>query len=411
MKPRLVIGAGFVAALFLAAAVNAQDDRLDQPFYQAGIHAHDIETVVEKLQFEDATTEALFRALYEDFVNRHRAVASMALQQVDEVHQAHSNWRLEHPDEPWPDIGDFGWHEVSSAWLARREAMEAEFERDIEALIGPERAATWRRITQGVRREREFFTLKQHPYSFWVVDLEAILDQLQISTGPLSAELNAWSDEFDRALKRYLDEQALAAETYRRSPPTSYEEMTDQEFDSSIALFDRTESARHAIGQVSQRWMQAIAQALGDADAKRFIDAVQHDGFPAVFKASPVELVIERMDEVSLDGKTASAIRTLVQNQYEPRQRAIRERLIKAHESWSSPKETIERWREYWEGVRAGEIDPSQPTQWDHPALPIWIENRQLSLETCRAIRALIPAEQFEALPFSVRLWLKWWEE
>ncbi len=412
MKHSLLSSLALAIVSLLAEMCDAQIP-LDQPLFHPGIRSEEFEQVVDKLGFEDETTEALFRALYEESMARHAVAASAAHERFEAVQDAQTEWRRQNPAPPWQPPPDSGWQEAYGDWIKERESLEAEFESDIDALLGAEQGATWRRITQGVRRERAL--AQYHHFTVvWAVDLEAVLDAMGISIRPeseLATALNQWSNELDQSIERSRDEGARYAEWLRTANLTRFEEMSDEMLHEYLKESRPGEAAVDAIGEAARRGMLSVAAALGEDDRLRFLAATERAAFPTIFNPSPVELFAARLESLTLNANVCAEVQQMVDERYAPRQDSLRKRLIRAYEDFTSPAAREARWERMLEYRAQGVPDWYTRAWMDHPALPIWIENRQLSLDTCKQIRALIPAEEFAALPFSVRLWLSWWEE
>jgi hypothetical protein len=401
-----------IASVVLAVCTGAQTI-LDDPLFQPGIRPAEFERVVEKMGLENETTAELFELLYAEHIESLRIAAGRAKVDMDAAHAAARAWREENPDRAWRNEPDFGWRGAYDAWLAQRDELETEFQQDIDALVGSQRAATWRRLSQGIRRGRELPNVRMTG-CFYAIDLEEILDQLEISTrqsDALEAGLNQWSDELDAAIQRYFHEWNTYLEWVRGEGFPRFDEMPDDLLAEYLERLRPSEVARGEISQLGRRWMQSIAATLREDQRKSFLEAVDREAFPEVFTPSPVELLETELPELSLNPALVRAIREIIDENYRGRQQQIRTRLMRAYEHASSMRARDDLVELMWEERAHGKADWWHAGAIDHPAIPIWIENRQLSLETCRAIRALIPQEEFEKLPFSARLWLSWWEE
>lgn len=394
---RMVFLAMSVAAMLaIAARADAQGVALDRPApdpFAEVLPPEEFRRALDRVVPDDADLRAVLTLLYEDFRTKYEQAAADAALALREARRARSAWLRAHPGELAPPDEDFGLRESLRRWRERRDEIHRRFEDGVAEVLRGAVLERWRGVVRDLRRARLLNSaagrlLRRR------VDLAAVAAEVEpeaAAEGRVAGILDGYASEFDAALAALGDAWA----TVGVDPGAMAEEERRWEL----------ERIRFAVEEVNRRYVEAIAAALAPEAGARFRERVYRVVYPAMYRESPAEYALRRLEEVGVPAESRARFEA-VADEYHSRQSALRSQHARAWERW----ETFENVRELDTLLRATDDAAARAAIRREvlPGLELWEEDRALNRRTCRRLRSLLDAAALERIPSDIRVMLEW---
>lgn len=381
------------------------------PEFRPMLTSADFQFAKERLRFDDDAAAALFSAFYDEYRRSFDAALAQTHARMADIQRQRNAWRAENPDQPFQEP-DLGWHATWEAWSARRAELEAQLTERIDAMLDSDRREWWRQIKRDVRLST---FVAEHPWHriAWAFDPRVIFEAIGVepdSTLKLSEAAQQWIDGYAEAVEAYrrakveLDEWPIRPESQhlaRRDPAINRKAWEDRHY----RTLDLMYGIREAAGRI-----EPVMAALDPEQARRFQREVDSRRHPGIYTPSPIDMLSEQLGAIECPESIRATVEVILASAL-ARQEQIRERMMRAVESYDAPTPRRARLKAMAEAADLAEIDALRARHAvEHPALPIWSEYRNHVHATCRQVRLAIPSDVLDGLPPAVRLLLLWTE-
>lgn len=373
IRPRL-LGLLVPAAVLLALApANAQPGGGGRGGFdplQASVSTSDLRDMKDILNMGDEQYQ-LVQMLYDGYQEQYRTSAEQVRNKFREAREKARD------TGDWTSFQDL--RDDMDAFRTTRDAMDKTFFDDVRSLLTPEQVEAWPKVERAHHRSQYLargFVRGER------VDLIEVVNEMSLEDPQAEAALAPILDSYEIALDRELMNRV---KTYEEGWEKFGDMRRSGDMEGLQKLMEEGREASLRVRDVNDRFARQIAGALSADASKSFLDKVQQETFPDVFRDRQGGLAIAAARGFDdLDANQTSQI-AAIESGYARDMASVNKRLIEAiqkDEEEVTMQDMFRRGRD-----REG------------PAADLWREKRELDTKALDRLKEVLNDAQVQRLP------------